>query len=1374
MATFKFNTFGNNTGDFSTQTFSTGSLPKISNQSKSLTGSTTNNLQAQYDSLQAGIAASGNQFDNRTRIEKMLGINADTKQKGNILSDTFDLLSRPLDSVKGVLYDVTHGNASNAPSSFFYGLTQGRGKNISGVDLLGLEDAHLNAFAKTLINFGTDITLDPLTWTPPGIIFKAIKKTGVAISKVPGIDNLLTAAKNSDFGIAVSKFAKSTKNSLGKMFKWAYGTSPETTKFLKQAEASRITMTHQNYQLLDRLLNGGDNVATDLFNYAKTNQLPGDKTFISMFKNKPQEAHAEMQKFIRDLGIENPETTWKEWVKNNFNGNEVEGHKHYLDFITDMDNQMFTEDWENFINTGNYLNADGTIKSIEQASIDFYRKRLLDWENLGVQDVRQRYMENIYKLYYNANPPEITVNRILEQLDSSGRIRVSDGSPEAVKEFLKRWSDITGLQDPFLEAKFVRQSTGKYVKNAERVTELENNAQKARNALENYKGNNQANIRRLEANVKKAEAELSGYAGDLETITREVTNQDLYSQYFTFHSLQESGKDAFDELQSILERLAKSDDVELKKLYREITADGRLDEVQNWLLSEKGRGAELRLRENFDDIYDNFELLDENMNVIKKSSDYKNISKAAGRGSGKYIKTQMYKQIENGINDFLRNKKTADIFRDGVIGDIIDKGKFLDNITPESVEEVSQQVADELLNLHVDLPAYKLTGYKGYMTDEYVSSLTYINSAMFRTIESYGLDPSVLKKYNILRNCINPEFAKEIDLINIARKETDRVFKTTHREYRYWGNDPEAFLHSSWAMDAVSANKALGYDFFGTDPLISMARTLKILPENLEFAAIIKNGFANGDIKILSEADILKYNTTSGLPAGKMLVKAEELKTKFRAIEHVIAPQDKQAYEQFLSTLDGEHSLMISIGLDDIMKTLDNGTKDANSIVNLINNYVKVFKQTALFTPGYHIRNLSSNIINANTSGIAATTYIPAFLNAQKDVLKLHKINKTILSKVKLTTENLETAEAFESFIRKTLKPADANLYLEYASLAPKGVVSQAKVGADFWENIEQIGKRTKKNNAFKKGWNKVFETNMRMSQAMDDAARLSAYRLVVKNPKYATKLGLEGNTAEELAESFVRFTFFDYNALTSFEKNVMRKVFPFYTWMRKNLTYQLKMLIQRPDRFNRLNKLFNAWNEGQGYSSEESPDWVQENMWLPVISGDKVNFLKIGAPVQDLGEIFGGQGSVLSRLNPAYKLVIESFTGKSLFNDTATTPLKSLQAMFWTPLQKLIVQPFDIPLGAIPLGNGQTFGQIFGHPNNYNSKNSMWYQMNMTSLHNSWLWQQIQLLSSFRSDLMSLGITVPTKAQLEKMLRGNNLNINTNLGNFKQVQFNT
>jgi hypothetical protein len=41
----------------------------------------------------------------------------------------------------------------------------------------------------------------------------------------------------------------------------------------------------------------------------------------------------------------------------------------------------------------------------------------------------------------------------------------------------------------------------------------------------------------------------------------------------------------------------------------------------------------------------------------------------------------------------------------------------------------------------------------------------------------------------------------------------------------------------------------------------------------------------------------------------------------------------------------------------------------------------------------------------------------------------------------------------------------------------------------------------------------------------------------------------------------------FDYSDLTPFERNVMKNVIPFYTFMRNNLPYQVQMALTQPNK---------------------------------------------------------------------------------------------------------------------------------------------------------------------------------------------------------------
>ena len=56
--------------------------------------------------------------------------------------------------------------------------------------------------------------------------------------------------------------------------------------------------------------------------------------------------------------------------------------------------------------------------------------------------------------------------------------------------------------------------------------------------------------------------------------------------------------------------------------------------------------------------------------------------------------------------------------------------------------------------------------------------------------------------------------------------------------------------------------------------------------------------------------------------------------------------------------------------------------------------------------------------------------------------------------------------------------------------------------------------------------------------------------------------------TDPKVAGIKVRDTYYDYSQLTPFERNVMRLVFTFYSFMRRNASFMLKELMENPNRF--------------------------------------------------------------------------------------------------------------------------------------------------------------------------------------------------------------
>jgi hypothetical protein len=66
-----------------------------------------------------------------------------------------------------------------------------------------------------------------------------------------------------------------------------------------------------------------------------------------------------------------------------------------------------------------------------------------------------------------------------------------------------------------------------------------------------------------------------------------------------------------------------------------------------------------------------------------------------------------------------------------------------------------------------------------------------------------------------------------------------------------------------------------------------------------------------------------------------------------------------------------------------------------------------------------------------------------------------------------------------------------------------------------------------------------------------------------------------------------VKIAHFDYEDLTSVEQKWMKRIFPFYTWTRKNLPYQLRQLAAEPGRYSAFPKLAMESEEASGGGGE-------------------------------------------------------------------------------------------------------------------------------------------------------------------------------------------
>jgi len=156
------------------------------------------------------------------------------------------------------------------------------------------------------------------------------------------------------------------------------------------------------------------------------------------------------------------------------------------------------------------------------------------------------------------------------------------------------------------------------------------------------------------------------------------------------------------------------------------------------------------------------------------------------------------------------------------------------------------------------------------------------------------------------------------------------------------------------------------------------------------------------------------------------------------------------------------------------------------------------------------------------------------------------------------------------------------------------------------------------------------------------------------------------GGNADDALRRIAK-TQFDYDELSEFENKVMRRVFPFYTWTRKNVPYQLEQLARNPAKFNKI--LAGKRNLELGTKEEDIvPDYFLEpfGVRLPFKNKGATVYSAPDFPFQDLARYDpfdragGGAGQVArgvaSMLTPILKAPLETAFGKQLYNGVPFT----------------------------------------------------------------------------------------------------------------------
>jgi hypothetical protein len=147
----------------------------------------------------------------------------------------------------------------------------------------------------------------------------------------------------------------------------------------------------------------------------------------------------------------------------------------------------------------------------------------------------------------------------------------------------------------------------------------------------------------------------------------------------------------------------------------------------------------------------------------------------------------------------------------------------------------------------------------------------------------------------------------------------------------------------------------------------------------------------------------------------------------------------------------------------------------------------------------------------------------------------------------------------------------------------------------------------------------------------------------------------------------------FDYDALAPFEKNVMRRLVPFYTFARRNLPLQIENALTNPGVINAQYKPFNQPEPGgKGYV----PSYLSSGVALPVgpeEDGKRQYVSKLGLPAEEAFERLHFRNGLpdlqrtaldyMGTLNPVLKAPLEQLFNTQFHTQRKLSDLKAPQA---------------------------------------------------------------------------------------------------------------
>jgi len=342
--------------------------------------------------------------------------------------------------------------------------------------------------------------------------------------------------------------------------------------------------------------------------------------------------------------------------------------------------------------------------------------------------------------------------------------------------------------------------------------------------------------------------------------------------------------------------------------------------------------------------------------------------------------------------------------------------------------------------------------------------------------------------------------------------------------------------------------------------------------------------------------------------------------------------------------------------LNNFRKTVDDeGSKGVLGAYDTVLNLWKAYA-TAV-NPGFHIRNAQSNVFQTGLAGgikplLNPLTHAKAAGVMVSDVPILKRIAPSLDRKILkgANTVNVNGTNLTFPKVKELMKKEGTIDSGWLAKDIPNYIDDKLDSGLKSKLSLKSLDEAKETAKTIGKFLNPLSQKNglIRGGRAVGSGVENQA-----RTFNFLSELKKTGDIKQ--ASRTVDKTLFDYGDVTQFEKNVLKRTIPFYTWLRKNVPLQAENIIRTPGKYAATDKALDGVRDLSDPIDERNmPEYMDNPNWVktPLQQGGNPMYWNSNLPMGDLEKLNPSQigKTALGSLSPLIKAPLELQLNQNTF----------------------------------------------------------------------------------------------------------------------------